>query len=101
MGTRATFTANTYSEVTYTVWCIPGRQILPNYTCMFCVQGVCREYTKNIQNTPCISGVFLEVAFQERVKLVYFTSDVYLVYFTWICGAEFQGYNRGMSKFRA
>ena len=57
----------------------PGRHILRNYTCIFGVCGVCRVYTKNTQNTPCISGVFLEVAFQERVKLVYFTSDVYLV----------------------
>ena len=79
MGTRATFPADTYPEVTYTVWCIPGRHILRNYTCIFGVQGVCRVYTNNTQNTPCISGVILEVAFQERVKLVYFTSDVYLV----------------------
>ena len=58
---------------------VPGRHILQNYTCIFGVYGVCRVYTKNTQNTPCISGVFLEVAFKERVKLVYITSDVYLV----------------------
>ena len=61
------------------IYYIPGRHILQNYTCIFGVYGVCRVYTKNTQNTPCISGVFLEVAFQERVKLVYFTTDVYLV----------------------
>ena len=29
--------------------------------------------------TKCTSGVFLEVVLKERVKLVYITSDVYLV----------------------
>ena len=58
---------------------LPGRHILRNYTCSFGVYGVCRAYTKISQKTPFISGVFLEVAFEERVKLVYFTSDVYLV----------------------
>ena len=34
MGTRATFPAHSSLEATCDVWCIPGRHILRNYTCI-------------------------------------------------------------------
>ena len=55
----------------------------------FGVYGACWVYTKSTQNTPCITGVLLTLAFKERVKLVCFTSDVHLFLTMGIYGAEF------------
>ena len=47
--------------------------------------GMYQNYSEHTVYFRCI----FEAAFQERIKLVYFMSDVYLVQIMGICGAEF------------